>query len=383
MAHTPYHAFLASGIAMAAHKRGIRKTLYVVHDFLGAERLADALRGSPDNPFEYIAVLPGAHSFHKLPSSSGIGFLTSRIRRVFGDFSEITTLYVFNDSTPTSQYIARAVMKNHSDSRVLYVEDGTAAYVDYLGRREPGAIIRLLRRQLYGRWFEHIRVLGTSASVTGAVLAFPELARPELRLRSPRHLPTSAFRSQSFHEFANHIIQELEPNRILSRPESDIVLCLFPHSTQLHGEQEWVRLLADPSSVGFSDEARFLFKFHPRETEYGQFDRIVRSVGDRSVVPAEIGAEFLLASVDRIVGLVSAGSTPALSAIWLRPDVRNLAFIPDPELDQWLRPFEDIADSNLEVVRPSAGPRPLGRLRERHELSVGIPSREEDRKSSW
>lgn len=114
-----------------------------------------------------------------------VDFLAYNTKIAFGNLSitaerlnrsAISTIFIFNDLSPETQYLIKKI--NHSE--VVYVEDGSAPYNDHHITRS------WLKNILLGALFpfyEKINVLGTSSLITRSLFSFPEIVRSENKIK--------------------------------------------------------------------------------------------------------------------------------------------------------------------------------------------------------
>jgi hypothetical protein len=227
------------------------------------------------------------------------------------------TLWLFNDSFPSVQFIASRPRYGHGSGERIFVDEGASSYSSVL-YPQPGLFERALRRLCIGPWWREAAKLGASGYVDRALLFFPEHAHPALRSVDRKALDPSAFRCQALRKLARDYLSaagwrgsEAAPNVLVFCAHSDTIRpFLDDYVAAMH------RVVSNATRRG----RRVVVKLHPRERDRRYVEAVSR--GSTGVVPQQVPGEFLVlawsASLESVVGDFS---TAMITARWLCPEL--------------------------------------------------------------
>ena len=297
LACTPYHVMLACGIATSLD-RNAEKYMVVMGDFPGHERLAAIVFDWGRRPFTGISVIPGKFGLTGKEINRLSRDNQAALRQLYSEKAwQKCDLFVFQDGNPESQALLYLNAKKHG--RNVYVEDGAAAYREYV---EPAVSLpkSIYARALWGHYFEQVRVPGTSRYVQSSLVFYPELVRAELRRREVLGMPKSLLTGLDM-ALIDAIAgdygirtEDLQARSIILAPHSETMPEPRTRYRAVYGRL-MEELVARYGSVAI--------KYHPRETE-GDFLGLGGISGVKQV-PGSLPVEVLyLANVRNPPALV-------------------------------------------------------------------------------
>ncbi len=324
IAHTPYHVIQANGLASESDEPRSDQNLVGILD-ADMERLLRSLRAADDTPFGSIRTMPGAYgltsdSEHTTPRSHlRAKYNTLKLRR-FVDRHDVDRVYSFNDYRPEDQAAFDAVTRRSSggDSRRIYAEDGTSAYL--YQERNWDWFDTLKLRLLYGRWWTKIPQHGASKWIDEIRVSFPEQARPELRDLPISELPRREVLSLADRSWFRRYVEETGVGGDLDSLDGVVFVSHPDGLAHLDTYVETIQRLVDRlADRGY----RLGVKYHPRET----VERLDTSRSDVVTLPSDVPAEVLFIASPDMEFVVGNHSTALLSAPWLLADATIISLI--------------------------------------------------------
>ncbi len=215
--------------------------------------------------------------------------------------------YVFNDSPPPVQYLARLIGKD-----VVYIEDGAAPYNNHYIK--TSMLKRMLYAIVYGSWYEPPNVLGTTSLVKRSVFTFPDRVRIE-NTRTPR---TTYEIRQDYAHIVSRLTAAINGAFTDSahRPKSAIML-LLPRNNLQPREDEYSKYLQFAHAA--AKAARVYVKPHPLDG-----NTVAGIFGDREifVAPADIASEAFLFQHADITSVYGPPNTSMISTRFFFPHIQ-------------------------------------------------------------
>ncbi len=223
------------------------------------------------------------------------------IRRRFSK-KDIGRVIIFNDKTVECQLAA--YLASNNDIPMEYMEDGFAAYL-MPSDQERNPLKDMLARSLFGRFYDNIKVIGTSPWVTTVRVFFPALVIPPLKGKPIVDIEKGVFgaiKKEFVDEFTSGIDDDLD--MVIVLPHSDILSSLPMTDPAMNGaslRNEYLAIIKEASSL----HKKIGIKYHPRETSdyLGDYDGCV-------VLPKHVPMELIYliqkaGSVKKVVGTLS------------------------------------------------------------------------------
>lgn len=240
-------------------------------------------------------------------------------------------IYTGNDRRIEFQYAMHHIRKSNDASIGIYIDDGTYSY---LGREthwlKDKVLDNLVKKLIYGLWWQQPSTIGASNWVSQAILAFPESAVPELQQKICVALPENLQKFE-FEHLAKLCLNKFDYS--VDKLMNIDALILLPH-TSVATDQTKNKLSYWLANRG----AKISFKHHPRTA-------LTNDGGDKEdwlippqalQIPAGIPMEVLLPLLQPTCQLAGDVSTALLTAKWLRPELEVTAFATANTSTHWL-----------------------------------------------
>ncbi len=318
MVSTPLHLYNALAIALKYRDRW-ESHLWFIDQKDQHNPYYHVLREWKEHPFAgieyFITNLPG--------TAAKIKARKSAFDRIDERLAEIRPqeLLVGND-----RRIEFVFAVNHACRRLGFpvrgslIDDGVYSYVDQRSKwYQDTAAERLMKKMVYGSWYERTPSIGASPFIDRAFVAFPEFVNRALRRVTVEGIDLELYRSAEIQTYSTMMLESGYIDRQML-PCFDLVLTL-PHESLMHrfpGFKDSVRRIVDNVRYGGK---RVGIKYHPRQKD----DDPLQLVSQQDqLIPRAVAFEILLPLLGRplIIGDVS---TVLLTARWMRPDLHVVA----------------------------------------------------------
>jgi hypothetical protein len=315
VALSPYHVFLALGLAWKQRRRGPAADLILVKEFAGAGALIRILGDWADSPFAEILPLPASNrSDWSLPRRLLQARSNARRVRRWVERRDPGAVHVFNDARPESQ---AALAAAGPGALRIAVEDGTAFYGENRFPQHHGLLAKGLRRLLYGKAWRAFERIGEHPELDEILALFPDQITESLRTgRHVTGLDPTPFEDPALREPAERWLQSfgLEVETV-----ADLDTLVLPaHSELMPDPQGYRDMLRQACRDAVDRGHRVGLKLHPREEgdPYGtaEFSGI-------QPLPHGMAVEFLLLLTPNLRSVVGGASTALLTTRRLRPTV--------------------------------------------------------------
>ncbi|MEZ4598182.1 MAG: polysialyltransferase family glycosyltransferase [Syntrophotaleaceae bacterium] len=318
MVSTPLHLYNALAIALK-HRHDWQSHLWFIDQKDERNPYFQVLEAWKDHPFAtinyFVTNLPATMDKIRARKKA-----FQRIDKLVADIQP-QELLVGNDRRIEFVYaMNHACRQGGLEAYGSLIDDGIYSYIDQRSRWfQDTAAERLVKKMVYGTWYQRTRSIGGSSLIQGAFVAFPEFANSYLRRLKIEGIELDLYRSPEIRTFSEMMLESGNIDRQML-PAYDLVLTL-PHESLLRRFprfQKTIRTLVESVQRGGK---RVGIKYHPRQKE----DDPLQLVSDREqLIPRTVAFEILLPLLDRplILGDVS---TVLLTARWLRPDLNVVA----------------------------------------------------------
>ena len=347
LASTPLTALLAAGVARAEGGAG---ALVLIEDYDDAPRWRALIERWRDSPFARVELVPGRATESRTMAQAPAGRLArrlarERVKRALREetFARLRALdrtlaplavFVGNDRRPETQYALHLAAGRRARPGV-YLDDGLFTYLgDAHDRPFARRLDELLKRRLYGPWWQSLPQVGTSRFVREARLAYPELARDAEAARARTALAPALFANRAMARLARDAWRAFAPDAARLRIDA---LLLLPHTRLFRDDGAPFERLVD-AIARLGRRGVLAVKYHPREAEpdpLGLADQGAR------LLPHGLPAELAFTHVRRGGRVLGEASTALLAARFLRPDLEVL------DLAATQAPFAKLAQAFL------------------------------------
>ena len=285
LTYTPYHVIVVCGIASRIDN-SVEKKLIIIEDFQNAELFRQAIINWHKNPFSEIILLKSTYySFNKGDSvrTECIIKKINAIKKMLEKKGALTT-YIFNDWNPEAQILAKINKNNFG--RNIYVEDGFAAYGNNLMKKI--SFLNLLRYKWnFGSFFDSIQVLGSSGSIDGIMVFYPEFIRNELKNKKIIALPQSLLK-----DFDSDLIDNILSTFKIPVSQFDAIILINNSETYSLNQKNEMQQFYNKLICSLDSSNKILIKYHPREKnenflEFSETEKI-------KICPCAVPIELML-----------------------------------------------------------------------------------------
>lgn len=305
--YTPYHILVSCGLA-SLYDDSDEKSLIIVSDFKDAEIFNRTILNWENNPFSEVKLLRGRFHVKKNDKINRIRISRSNLKsskRFFKEkLNEASQTFIYHDGNPEGQIFAYLNSKKGGTN--IYVEDGFAAYGDYIAP-DMAFYEKLVAKMLWGRFYERVRVQGTYKYIGKVMVFYPEIVRPELRGKkvikiskkvltylNDTKLISALLKSHNLYQ------EDLKANYIFIAPLSEDLI-----------EYGLVKKYSNIFNYLIPDLSNVYVKYHPRET-MGDFLGI-QNFSNVAILPQSLPMEVVfLALLDKEPMIVIGDSSTSL-----------------------------------------------------------------------
>ncbi len=198
----------------------------------------------------------------------------------------------------------------------LYLDDGYYTYAGAYRAKHAYISNALIKKCLYGNWWEEPITVGGSSKISDAWLFSPHNAVADLCAHK-HSLRPDWFASLPMRTMATHIIHNSGIQR--NSLNATQVLFFLPHPNHLRKHptlpnqiRRFIQQYTSTNSIAV--------KYHPR---FDKHDSLELESLNTMILPTAIASEMLLLLLNPSTHLISFTGTVGLTAHWLRPDIKN------------------------------------------------------------
>lgn len=229
-----------------------------------------------------------------------------------------------NDRRVEFQYTMYRLRKENLPVKGVYLDDGSASYVNgrylkFFKSITDLTIDHLLKKLFWGVWYHKSLYYGGTRWVDECLLNFPDLAPEYLKKNKYIECLQANWYRQS--EFQRYMSELMAKSHLLKQEEGDfldeydalLILPLAKFVVSNYGGIERYLAVID-TYLKANDCKRIAIKYHPRESH-----KYFQSNFPLAEIPAALPAEIIF-SLIRTRSIVGDLSSALLSAVWLLPN---------------------------------------------------------------
>lgn len=326
---SPLHLLVAANLSlsMPATKQ---VALIIANNVEQAKRYAAALASVPEL-FDEVEVLSHAEKHGLLGKISARKASLKRLKQIFSTPLK-KQLFAGNDRRMEFQYAMHCSKAGLADTRGIYMDDGA---VSYLGHKSMGGFAHenldpMLRKLVYGKWWQHVATTGSSAWVSEAYLAFPKFAHPLLKSKAIKAIDASVFIAKPIQQLSQSM---LASSGVDTNSLADFKLFLvLPNEGVYKHDANRLTVIFERLCLNY-DVSEICIKAHPRSQDDAL---LIQAFPGVTFINKQLGMEMLLPLLNPNCVILGELSTALLSSKWLRPDLPVFALAsdkPDTSLD--------------------------------------------------
>lgn len=303
--HTPYHLVLASSINSKLYKE--ESDIIIYKDF----KLDKIDFNSLNRLFKNIKIYEPYNLKHKNTSILSNVILQKirllSIKKIINK-KKYDNIYVFNDGVLETQYIINKSLMNEK-SKVIYVEDGSNAYMETQNGLKYNFINKIIKRLIYSFTYENLGfTFGTHSKISKRMVLWPKILRKELI--NDKKVIEEIHKSeleQGLRICYKNIIDKLEL-------EEKSILILLEHIEffEIHKESNFKLYLETIELIILKlHDKKIYIKYHPRDRS-NYLSEILYKCRNIEIVENSIPAEIYFSNKNIFV--ISIFSTTLLTA---------------------------------------------------------------------
>lgn len=318
---TPLNLFVASGIAVAHADSMTPHLVFIDQSDIHDNPYINAAQHWPESPFHSVTVLPAR--------AGKTGDKLKVRRKTFWQLEGLihqlspTRIYTGNDRRVEFQFAMHVASGVSSTLTGAYMDDGTFSYV---GRTNKGLqdtlIDNLLKKLVYGFWWQQPVTVGSSNWISEAHVAFPQHVHPLLQNKDLHALGTECFCSAPVQALSKHLLADFAVY-VDALQRLDILFTL-PHDSLIKDKNNYGRALTNVMEALQEQGLQIGIKYHPRHDPAN--DLKFTNLNNTHLLPQRLGFEAMLPLLGNTT-IIGDISTTLLSSKWLRPDLRSLSLV--------------------------------------------------------
>ncbi|MDG6774907.1 hypothetical protein QCB45_11235 [Thiomicrorhabdus sp. ZW0627] len=344
---TPLNVLLAVAHASALSDRQVSELVLIDQRNIQNNLYLKALNAFEKTPFQNVEITSG--------SAKGTDKLAER-KQVFLQLEQLVKRFkpdvvtVGSDRRIEFQYVMNLLNEESSKGvEGWYLDDGLYSYAGRPKHWFKDTVNSILKKLVYGFWWDEPKTVGASNWIDQAWLFHPEQAVSELKAKKCRTILTEWFTSPAVMDFSGHILNILGLSQEkLDEIQAVELILIIPHPDNIKKIEGYEENILNFLELAAKQNIRVAVKYHPRT---GQLDPLC--LVDRFkclLIPSELAFEFVLPFLSPNSTVVGDVGTSLLTSGWLRPDVKCCAVI--AEEDAYLSSFGKIYDDfGIERVR--------------------------------
>lgn len=282
-----------------------------------------ALLNWPSSPFQGVEIFSGCEKGRWKLKERKVNF--SRIDSCLSDFYP-QLVATGSDRRIEFQYVMHKINIQGKSAEGVYLDDGLYSYAGrpYSWIKDP--VNSLLKKIIYGFWWQEPKTVGASTWIEQAWLFQPDLAVKQLQNKALHKLPSDWFKCEQIVSLSR-ILADILKFEIDSLIELDLII-LVPHPNNIKKipgyEERVVELIRNLSHQGYKTGV----KYHPRMEENDAL-RLVEN-GAEVIIPTQLAFEFCLPVFKQGCQIIGDVGTTMLTSKWLRSDLDVKAVL-DPK----------------------------------------------------
>jgi hypothetical protein len=276
-------------------------------------RYFQALSSWSDAPFQQVKLFTG--------KAKGLDKLRERkhnfalIKEGIGRFQP-DIIAVGSDRRVEFQY-AMHLQSKTKPAQGWYLDDGLYSYKGRPHHPIKDGINALLKKLIYGLWWDEPSTVGASRWIEHAWLLKPESAVPALQQKIMHPITTAMLKSDLVQAFSQHIMQKFALDTDSLSQIDDVLIISHPNNQkklpnyQANLKKQIADLLAQNRQVAI--------KYHPRQAG---LDALTLAEDKRvQIIPAVLAFEFILPLLKQEAVVSGEMSSILMTTQWIRPEI--------------------------------------------------------------
>ncbi|MBN2689536.1 MAG: hypothetical protein JXR42_02890 [Gammaproteobacteria bacterium] len=336
---TPLNLLVSVAHATAYNNEQDAQLVLIDQKSLNKNPYFSALKEWGESPFEQVDILPGkAKGLHKLAERK-VNF--SKLVNIAQSFKP-NVIAVGSDRRVEFQFLMQYCRHKIGQVSGWYMDDGLYSYAGRPYKRIKDNVNGVLKKLVYGLWWQEPPTIGASSWVEQAWLFSPIHAISALQQKKIALIKPEWFDQRQVANFSERVLLQFGLDQAVKESIQSVDLfLLIPHPNNIEkmtGYEKRIELfLTALSQLGL----KVAIKYHPRSQGKDTLNLAERY--GAYVLPNNLAFEFVLPLINRRAFIVGDVSTVLMTARWLRPDVTTLAVL--AEHDEFAQRFKSIISS--------------------------------------
>lgn len=325
---SPLHFFIATNLAIS-HKADTNIALFISKNEQTAKQYAKATK-------HFSRIFQDTHDL--TINDDQQKFKQRKLR--FDQIEEVIAstppdrIFTGSDRRMEFQFAMHQARFLNAGVEGIYIDDGT---VSYLGHKSINSVLHkhvdpLLKKLVYGSWWQNALTTGSSSWISKAYLAVPKDAHSLLQTKELIALDQDVFSSDEFLEVNDFLIAKYDELNAIDFPKIKAVLCL-PNESFYLKKPAFLQQINNTILQHFQPED-IAIKAHPKSKDIA----LLAQVFPKSIsLPNTLGMELLLPKLSDNTSIIGDVSTALLTAKWLKPKVTVQAFEMNSDISKNLK----------------------------------------------
>ena len=284
-----------------------------------------ALQQWETSPFEEVDLTLGtAKGWRKVAERKKNFTVLARLLEQF----QPNVIATGSDRRVEFQYLMHICQLSSSSVEGWYMDDGLYSYAGRKSHWLKDSVNAVLKKVVYGCWWQEPRLVGSSSWIKQAWLFQPDRSIEALNTKIKQALPTKWFASSDVQAISNTICNGFGLNdTAIERLKKVDVVVLIPHPNNIK------KMLGYPERITCFIETlkkqgkQVAIKYHPRTQV---LDPLLLQHNEQVwVMPSGLAFEFVLPILKPQAIVVGDVGTTLLTTKWLRPDIQSIAVLPE------------------------------------------------------
>jgi hypothetical protein len=280
----------------------------------------EALKVWKDSPFQQVKVFSGAHQAKQKLAQRQQNF--SAIRKGLASF-QATQVAVGSDRRIEFQYVMHLLQENSPPAKGLYLDDGLYSYMGRPYHAVKDGLNALIKKLIYGFWWEEPKTVGASSWIDQAWLFAPQQAVTLLQAKETAILEPHWFQNSSIEGLSQAVARQLDYD--ISSLAALEVMLLIPHPNNIKKMPGYEKRIQQIVATLHQQGKKVGVKYHPRSPLEDALQ--LKEYGASEIVPSPLAFEFCLPMFSKDCLVIGDVGTALLTCKWLRPDLAVFAVL--------------------------------------------------------
>lgn len=322
---TPLNILVAVAHASAFAEEQVSQLVLIDQKTSDNNLYFKALKAWNDSPFENIELTLGVAKGKKKLDERKVNFLVlSDLIKSF----PADAIAVGSDRRVEFQYLMHLRSKSIGLSQVegWYLDDGLYSYAGRPYTWFKDSVNGLLKKVVYGFWWEEPKTVGASSWIKQAWLFSPKNAIPEISKKVCHSIPSEWFFNEKVSKFIGLVLSEHGlDNEIQSKCDRIDLFILIPHPNNILKMEGYIERLEVFLEKAKELGLMIMVKYHPKAKGIDPLNLIERY--GVLVMESGLAFELVLPKLSHKLIVLGDVSTAVMTAKWLRPDITVCAIL--------------------------------------------------------